>query len=56
MRPAGEGTGRETVVFAATGHWRVSRTRDDAVRLLRTAWREPSRRQLVRRVLPAFTR
>jgi DNA-binding XRE family transcriptional regulator len=29
---------------------------DDAVRLLRVAWREPSRRKLVRRVLRALAR
>jgi transcriptional regulator with XRE-family HTH domain len=29
---------------------------EDAVRLLRTAWREPSRRDLVRRVLRALGR
>jgi transcriptional regulator with XRE-family HTH domain len=29
---------------------------DDAVRLLRAAWREPSRRELVRRVLRALAR
>jgi transcriptional regulator with XRE-family HTH domain len=29
---------------------------DDAVRLLRAAWREPSRRELVRRVLRALGR
>jgi transcriptional regulator with XRE-family HTH domain len=29
---------------------------DDAVRLLRAAWREPSRRELVRRVLRALER
>jgi hypothetical protein len=32
----------------------VPREWDDAVRLLRAAWREPSRRELVRRVLRAL--